>query len=207
MKLSKHHRQIIDYLGRHEAITARQAAEQLYGSNVSRFQVDAARRSIKALVSKGVIEQDGNQYRLIDTPEIMVMRDKIMWLFTEDGQKYLMKEAPRSAAASLTVAEIGYVFYCLSGRDDDLEWPYSYLWHIVQTMLEDGLLVAIETHAKCTCEGKYCNFSRSQRYVEYAPPDFKPTPEQVQAAKEAADRKFDEAIKSMFRAFHPGLNI
>ena len=45
MRLSEQQRQILDYLRENESITAREAADLVYGGNVTRVQVDAARRS------------------------------------------------------------------------------------------------------------------------------------------------------------------
>ena len=62
MRISKQQRQILDYLAENESITARQAADLVYGGNVTRVQVDAARRSLMALVSNGLIMKQGRAF-------------------------------------------------------------------------------------------------------------------------------------------------
>ncbi|HBA6955500.1 TPA: hypothetical protein J1W93_003087, partial [Escherichia coli] len=62
MRLSEQQRQILDYLAENESITARQAADLVYGSNVTRVQVDAARRSLMTMVSNGLIRKEGRVF-------------------------------------------------------------------------------------------------------------------------------------------------
>lgn len=204
MRLSEQQRQILDYLRENESITARQAADLVYGDNITRVQVDAARRSLMTMVSNGLIRKEGREYVSADRPELMAIRDRIMWIFSDEGQAWLMGNVPAIAAAAIPLERIHYVFYCLADRDDDLNLPYEQLYHAIQTMIEDGLLVTEDGRTEIRCIGDR-SYHRKQRIVKYAPPWFKPTPEQIAAAADADDKRWNRAIDTMIKAFHPGL--
>lgn len=142
MRLSEQQRQILDYLAENESITARQAADLVYGSNVTRVQVDAARRSLMTMVSNGLIRKEGRVFVAVKyinhayTSDVESLRGQILWIFSKEGQEYFLAEHPGYAAQELTVNGI---FGALDLMLGDGCVTYKQLWHALNTLVRRWL--------------------------------------------------------------------
>lgn len=198
MRLSKQQRQILDYLAENESITARQAADFVYGGNVTRVQVDAARRSLMALVSNGLIRKEGRAFvaeRHINhaySQDVEELRRQILWIFGKEGQEYLFSEHPNFAAEELTVNGLLCVMDFLGG---DNCVSYKQLWHALNTLVEDGLLIATRENIEYWImpQAGRRNHARDIPGNRYRTPDFNPT----QADRERAERLREEAVRKL----------
>ncbi|EFY9779643.1 TPA: hypothetical protein OO125_000075 [Shigella flexneri] len=182
MRISEQQRQILDYLAKNESITARQAADLVYGGNVTRVQVDAARRSLMTMVSNGLIRKQGRAFvaeRHINhaySQDVEELRRQILWVFSKQGQEYFLSEHPNFAAKELTVSGLSCALDYLVGEGCV---TYKQLWHALNTLVEDGLLIATRENIE------YWIMPRSgrrnhARYISgnrYRTPDFNPTQE------------------------------
>lgn len=198
MRLSKQQRQIIDYLAENESITARQAADLVYGGNVTRVQVDAARRSLMTMLGNGLVRKEGRAFvaeRHINhaySQDVEELRRQILWVFSEEGQEYLLSEHPNFAAKELTVngllCALDYVVGegCVS---------YKQLWHTLNTLVEDGLLIATRENIEYWImpQAGRRNHARDIPGNRYRTPDFNPT----QADRERAERLREEAARKL----------
>lgn len=198
MRLSKQQRQIIDYLAENESITARQAADLVYGGNVTRVQVDAARRSLMTMLGNGLVRKEGRAFvaeRHINhaySQDVEELRRQILWVFSEEGQEYLLSEHPNFAAKELTVngllCALDYVVGegCVS---------YKQLWHALNTLVEDGLLIATRENIEYWImpQAGRRNHARDIPGNRYRTPDFNPT----QADRERAERLREEAARKL----------
>ncbi|EEY5928585.1 hypothetical protein FV288_00785 [Escherichia coli] len=198
MRLSKQQRQILDYLAENESITARQAADFVYGGNVTRVQVDAARRSLMTMLGNGLVRKEGRAFvaeRHINhaySQDVEELRRQILWVFSEEGQEYLLSEHPNFAAKELTVngllCALDYVVGegCVS---------YKQLWHALNTLVEDGLLIATRENIEYWImpQAGRRNHARDIPGNRYRTPDFNPT----QADRERAERLREEAARKL----------
>ncbi|HAL9644983.1 TPA: hypothetical protein JTJ93_000221 [Escherichia coli] len=198
MRLSKQQRQIIDYLAENESITARQAADLVYGGNVTRVQVDAARRSLMAMLGNGLVRKEGRAFvaeRHVNhaySQEVEELRRHILWIFSKQGQEYFLSEHPNFAAKELTVngllCALDYVVGegCVS---------YKQLWHALNTLVEDGLLIATRENIEYWImpQAGRRNHARDIPGNRYRTPDFNPT----QADRERAERLREEAARKL----------
>lgn len=196
MRLSEQQRQILDYLRENESITAREAADLVYGGNVTRVQVDAARRSLMTMLGNGLVRKEGRAFvaeRHINhaySQDVEELRRKILWIFSKEGQKYLFSEHPGPAARELTVNGLLVVLDYLVG---DGCITYKQLWHALNTLVEDGLLIATRENIEYWImpQAGRRNHSRDIPGNKYRTPDFNPT----QADRERAKRRQEEASK------------
>lgn len=205
MRISKQQRQILDYLAENESITARQAADLVYGVNVTRVQVDAARRSLMALVSNGLIRKQGRAFvaeRHINhaySQDVEELRQQILWVFSKEGQEYFLSEHPNFAAKELTVSGLSRAMDYLIGEGCV---SYKQIWHALNTLVEDGLLIATRENIR------YWIMSRSgrrnhARYISgnrYRTPDFNPTQEDRDRAEMMCmeqEKRFMDKLFSM----------
>ncbi|EJE3898484.1 hypothetical protein M3992_000487 [Escherichia coli] len=182
MRISKQQRQILDYLAKNESITARKAADLVYGGNVTRVQVDAARRSLMTMVSNGLIGKQGRAFvaeRHINHAygqDVEGLRRQILWVFSKEGQDYLISERPNFAAKELTGSDLLVVLDYLVG-DDCVS--YKQLWHALNTLVEDGLLIATRENIRYWImpQADRRNHARNIAGNKYKTPDFNPTQE------------------------------
>lgn len=205
MRISKQQRQILDYLAENESITARQAADLVYGGNVTRVQVDAARRSLMALVSNGLIRKQGRAFvaeRHINhaySQDVEELRQQILWVFSKEGQEYFLSEHPNFAAKELTVSGLSCAMDYLMGEGCV---SYKQLWHALNTLVEDGLLIATRENIEYWImprSGRR-NHARNIAGNKYKTPDFNPTQEdrdRAEMMREEASNKFLDKLFSM----------
>ncbi|EJL6092828.1 hypothetical protein NMQ53_000317 [Escherichia coli] len=189
MRLSEQQRQILDYLRENESITAREAADLVYGGNVTRVQVDAARRSLMTMLGNGLVRKEGRAFvaeRHINhaySQDVEELRRKILWIFSKEGQKYLFSEHPGHAARELTVNGLLVVLDYLVG---DGCITYKQLWHALNTLVEDGLLIATRENIEYWImpQAGRRNHSRDIPGNKYRTPDFNPTQADRDALKD-----------------------
>ncbi|MLE10344.1 hypothetical protein D9J20_02020 [Escherichia coli] len=182
MRLSEQQRQILDYLAENESITARQAADLVYGSNVTRVQVDAARRSLMTMVSNELIRKEGRVFVAVKyinhayTSDVESLRGQILWIFSKEGQEYFLAEHPGYAAQELTVNGI---FGALDLMLGDGCVTYKQLWHALNTLVEDGLLIATRENIEYWImpQAGRRNHARDIPGNRYRTPEFNPTQE------------------------------
>ncbi|HCW1297504.1 TPA: hypothetical protein OW857_000171 [Escherichia coli] len=203
MRLSRQQRQIIDYLAENESITARQAAELVYGGDVTRVQVDAARRSLMTMVSNGLIRKRGRAFvaeRQINhayTQDVEKLRRQILWVFSDEGQDYLISERPNFAARALTVGSLLVVLEHIIG-DDCVS--YKQLWHALNTLVEDGLLIATREDVRYWVMPQAARRNHA-RYIpgnKYRTPDFNPTQEDRDRAKKMCEEASNKFLNKLF---------
>ncbi|KAE9944337.1 hypothetical protein GP681_10705 [Escherichia coli] len=202
MRLSKQQRQIIGYLAENESITARQAADLVYGGSVTRVQVDAARRSLMTMVSNGLIRKQGRAFvaeRHINhaySQEVEELRRQILWVFSKEGQKYFLSEHPNYAAKELTVSGLSCALDYLVG-DDCVS--YKQLWHALNTLVEDGLLIATRENIEYWImprSGRR-NHARGIPGNRYKTPDFNPTQEDRDRAEMMCEERWKRVIDKL----------
>ncbi|HDI9827687.1 TPA: hypothetical protein PPG96_000200 [Escherichia coli] len=202
MRLSRQQRQIIDYLAEKESITARQAADLVYGGNVTRVQVDAARRSLMTMVSNGLIRKEGRVFVAVKyinhaySQDVEELRRQILWVFSDEGQDYLISERPNFAARALTVGGLLVVLDYLVG-DDCVS--YKQLWHALNTLVEDGLLIATREDVRywVTPQAARRNHARYIPGNKYRTPDFNPTQEDLERAEMLSEERFKRVIDKL----------
>ncbi|EFO2426764.1 hypothetical protein DRR57_00795 [Escherichia coli] len=202
MRLSRQQRQIIDYLAEKESITARQAADLVYGGDVTRVQVDAARRSLMTMVSNGLIRKQGRAFvaeRHINhaySQEVEELRQQILWVFSDEGQDYLISERPNFAARALTVGGLLVVLERIIG-DDCVS--YKQLWHAMNTLVEDGLLIATREDVRywVTPQAARRNHARYIPGNKYRTPDFNPTQEDRDRAEMMCEERWKRVIDKL----------
>ncbi|HAY0118117.1 TPA: hypothetical protein JS257_002158 [Escherichia coli] len=205
MRLSEQQRQILDYLRENESITAREAADLVYGGNVTRVQVDAARRSLMTMVSNELIRKEGRAFvadRYINhaySQDVELLRSKILWIFSEEGQEYFLSEHPIYAAKELTVNGIWGALDHLVGEGCI---TYKQLWHALNTLVEDGLLIATRENIEywIVPQAGRRNHARDIPGNRYRTPGFNPAQEDRDRAKkmcEEASNKFLDKLFSM----------
>ncbi len=202
MRLSRQQRQIIDYLAEKESITARQAADLVYGGDVTRVQVDAARRSLMTMVSNGLIRKQGRAFvaeRHINhaySQEVEELRQQILWVFSDEGQDYLISERPNFAARALTVGGLLVVLERIIG-DDCVS--YKQLWHAMNTLVEDGLLIATREDVRYWVMPQAARRNHA-RYIpgnKYRTPDFNPTQEDLERAEMLSEERWKRVIDKL----------
>ncbi|EHK6494445.1 TPA: hypothetical protein RH266_003340 [Escherichia coli] len=182
MRLSGQQRQILDYLEENESITARQAADLVYGGNVTRVQVDAARRSLMTMVSNGLIRKEGRVFVAVKyinhayTSDVESLRSQILWIFSKEGQEYFLAEHPSYATKELTVSGLQGALDLMLG---DGCVTYKQLWHALNTLVEDGLLIATRERIRYWImpQAGRRNHARDIPGNRYRTPEFNPTQE------------------------------
>lgn len=182
MRLSEQQRQILDYLAENESITARQAADLVHGSNVTRVQVDAARRSLMTMVSNGLIRKEGRAFVAVKyishayTSDVELLRSHILWIFSKEGQEYFLAEHPSYATKELTVSGLQGALDLMLG---DGCVTYKQLWHALNTLVEDGLLIATRERIRYWImpQAGRRNHARDIPGNRYRTPEFNPTQE------------------------------
>ncbi len=205
MRISKQQRQILDYLAKNESITARQAADLVYGGNVTRVQVDAARRSLMTMVSNGLIRKQGRAFvaeRHINhaySHDVEELRRQILWVFSKQGQEYLLSEHPNFAAKELTVSGLSCALGYLVGEGCV---TYKQLWHALNTLVEDGLLIATRENIRYWImpQADRRNHARYISGNRYRTPDFNPTQEDRDRAEMMCmeqEKRFMDKLFSM----------
>ncbi|ENO1961095.1 hypothetical protein ACA921_000953 [Escherichia coli] len=203
MRLSGQQRQILDYLAENESITARQAADLVHGSNVTRVQVDAARRSLMTLVSNGLIRKEGRAFvaeRHINhaySHDVEELRRQILWVFSKQGQEYFLSEHPNFAAKELTVSGLSRAMDYLMGEGCV---SYKQIWHALNTLVEDGLLIATRENIEYWImpQSGRRNHARGIPGNRYRTPDFNPTQEDRERAKRRQEEASKEFIDRLF---------
>lgn len=202
MRISKQQRQLLDYLAENESITARQAADLVYGGNVTRVQVDAARRSLMALVSNGLIRKQGRSFvaeRHINhaySHDVEELRQQILWVFSKEGQEYFLSEHPIFAAKELTVRELLRAMDYLMGEDCV---SYKQIWHALNTLVEDDLLIATREDVIYWVTPQAARRIHA-RYIpgnKYRTPDFNPTQEDRDRAEMVCEEGQNRFIDKM----------
>ncbi|HBA6231642.1 TPA: hypothetical protein J2F36_002403 [Escherichia coli] len=202
MRISKQQRQILDHLAENASITARQAAELVYGGDVTRVQVDAARRSLMTMVSNGLIRKQGSAFvaeRHINhaySQDVEELRQQILWVFSDEGQDYLISERPNFAARALTVGGLLVVLERIIG-DDCVS--YKQLWHALNTLVEDGLLIATREDVRywVTPQAARRNHARYIPGNKYRTPDFNPTQEDLERAEMLSEERWKRLIEKL----------
>lgn len=182
MRLSGQQRQILDYLEENESITARQAADLVYGGNVTSVQVDAARRSLMTMVSNGLIRKEGRVFVAVKyinhayTSDVESLRSQILWIFSKEGQEYFLAEHPSYATKELTVSGLQGALDLMLG---DGCVTYKQLWHALNTLVEDGLLIATRERIRYWImpQAGRRNHARDIPGNRYRTPEFNPTQE------------------------------
>lgn len=203
MRLSGQQRQILDYLEENESITARQAADLVYGGNVTRVQVDAARRSLMTMVSNGLIRKEGRVFVAVKyinhayTSDVESLRSQILWIFSKEGQEYFLAEHPSYAAKELTVSGLQGALDLMLG---DGCVTYKQLWHALNTLVEDGLLIATRENIEYWImpQSGRRNHARGIPGNRYRTPDFNPTQEDRERAKRRQEEASKEFIDRLF---------
>lgn len=205
MRISEQQRQIIDYLAENESITARQAADLVYGGNVTRIQVDAARRSLMTMLGNGLVRKQGRAFvaeRHVNhahaySQEVEELRRHILWIFSKQGQEYFLSEHPRFDAKELTVKGLLCALDYLVGEGCV---SYKQLWHALNTLVEDGLLIATRENIEYWImprSGRR-NHARGIPGNRYRTPDFNPTQEDRERAKRRQEEASKEFIDRLF---------
>ncbi|HEI2696715.1 TPA: hypothetical protein SI610_004572 [Escherichia coli] len=202
MRLSEQQRQILDYLAENESITARQAADLVYSSNVTRVQVDAARRSLMTMVSNGLIRKEGRVFVAVKyinhayTSDVESLRGQILWIFSKEGQEYFLAEHPGYAAQELTVNGI---FGALDLMLGDGCVTYKQLWHALNTLVEDGLLIATRENIRYWImpQADRRNHARNIAGNKYKTPDFNPTQEDRDRAEMMCEERWKRVIDKL----------
>lgn len=205
MRLSEQQRQILDYLRENESITAREAADLVYGGNVTRIQVDAARRSLMTMLGNGLVRKQGRAFvaeRHVNhahaySQEVEELRRHILWIFSKQGQEYFLSEHPRFAAKELTVKGLLCALDYLVGEGCV---SYKQLWHALNTLVEDGLLIATRENIEYRImpQSGRRNHARGIPGNRYRTPDFNPTQEDRERAKRRQEEASKEFIDRLF---------
>ena len=190
MRLSEQQRQILDYLRENESITAREAADLVYGGNVTRVQVDAARRSLMTMVSNGLIRKEGRAFVAVKyishayTSDVELLRSHILWIFSKEGQEYFLAEHPSYAAQELTVTG---------------------LWGALDLMLGNGcvtygLLIATRESIRYWImpQAGRRNHARDIPGNRYRTPDFNPTQEDLDRAEMMCREQGNRVMDKLF---------
>lgn len=204
MRISEQQRQILDYLAENESITARQAADLVYGSNVTRVQVDAARRSLMTMVKNGLIRKQDRVYiadrhiRHAYSPDVELLRQKIIWIFSKEGQECFLAEHPCYAAKELTVNGLRGALDLMLG---DGYVSYKQIWHALNTLVEDGLLIATRENIEhwIMPQAGRRNHARDIPGNMYRTPDFNPTPEDRERAKRISEEQSNRILDKWFK--------
>ena len=203
MRLSEQQRQILDYLAEKESITPRQAADLVYGGDVTRVQVDAARRSLMTMVSNGLVRKQGRAFvaeRHINhaySQDVEELRRQILWVFSKEGQEYFLAEYPGYAAQELTVNGI---FGALDLMLGDGCVTYKQMWHALNTLVEDGLLIATRENIEYWIMPQAGRRNHA-RYIpgnKYRTPDFNPTQEDRDRAKKMCEEASNKLLDKLF---------
>ncbi|HCQ4453791.1 TPA: hypothetical protein OKV43_000086 [Escherichia coli] len=203
MRLSEQQRQILDYLRENESITAREAAELVYGGDVTRVQVDAARRSLMTMVSNGLIRKQGRAFvaeRHINhaySHDVEELRRQILWVFSKQGQEYFLSEHPNFAAKELTVSGLSRAMDYLMGEGCV---SYKQIWHALNTLVEDGLLIATRENIEYWImpQAGRRNHARDIPGNRYRTPEFNPTQEDRDRAKKTCEEASNKLLDKLF---------
>ncbi|EHJ8054042.1 hypothetical protein KB277_004141 [Escherichia coli] len=203
MRLSEQQRQILDYLAENESITARQAADLVHGSNVTRVQVDAARRSLMTMVSNGLIRKEGRAFVAVKyinhayTSDVESLRSQILWIFSKEGQEYFLAEHPSYAAKELTVSGLQGALDLMLG---DGCVTYKQLWHALNTLVEDGLLIATRENIEYWIMSRAGrrNHARNIPGNRYRTPEFNPTQEDRDRAEMMCREQGERIMDKLF---------
>lgn len=186
MKIHSTHKAILAYLADHESITVTQAAHLLYGDKVTRPQITSARRTLNNMAAAGILFreiQDGKAvFVWLNHPEREAIKNRITWLFSDEGQQWLLEHSPGLARQPLAIYELR-VFLGNNGiydSDNDLE-----LRRMLAELVDAGRLITGSDRKENTANG------RTYQAITWKAPDFNPTPEQIaeQQAREEEHRK------------------
>lgn len=131
--------------------------------------------------------------------DVEELRRQILWVFSKEGQDYLISERPNYAAKELTVSGLSCALDYLVGEGCV---TYKQLWHALNTLVEDGLLIATRENIE------YWIMPRSgrrnhARYIsgnKYRTPDFNPTQEDRDRAEmmcREREKRFMDKLFSM----------
>lgn len=198
MRIHSTHRVILDYLADNEAITVTQAAHLLYGDKVTRPQITSARRMLNNMAANGILyreTQDGKAvFVWLNHPEREAIKNWIAWLFTNDGQQWLMAKRPSCAYQSLAIYQLVYLLDS-SGTYNAPDFKYTELRRMLGELVEEGRLTTTTGHRESAANG------RTYRSVLWLAPGFNPTPEQL-AEKEAREEEHrKESVDSFVRGW------
>lgn len=198
MRIHSTHRTILDYLADHESITVTQAVHLLYGDKVTRPQITSARRTLNNMTASGILlrgMQDGKAvFTLASQPERETIKDRITWLFTDDGQQWLMAKCPSYAFQSLAIYQLVYLLEQV-GAYSAPDFKYTELRRMLGELVEEGRLTTTAGHRESAANG------RTYRSILWLAPGFNPTPEQLakQKAREEEHRK--ESVEAFVRGW------
>lgn len=155
------------------------------------------------MVKNGLIKKEGRAFvadryiRHAYSQDVELLRSKILWIFSKEGQEYFLSNHPGYAARDLTINGIGSALDLMLG---DGCATYKQLWHALNTLVEDGLLIATRENIEYWImpqKGRR-NHARDIPGNIYRTPDFNPTQEDRDRAEMMCREQGKRIIDKLF---------